>query len=220
MSVYYQDDYVTLYHGNALDETAWLTADSLIFDPPYGIAWKKGTNRRAKSYAHFGIANDSDTAIRDAVLELWGAKPSATFGSWRAAFPPYTQVLVRRKPVDAGVVGSVTGWRNDTELVFLNGQWPKRNAFASSVLTSDGSIHGYLKGHPHGKPTPIMQSIVDNAPGVIADPTAGGGATLVAAASLGRQAIGVELEERYCELIAKRLSQQAFDFTDLEEATG
>lgn len=209
---YYHDDLVTLYHGDCLDMSAWLDADTLIFDPPYGIAWKKNTNKKAKSYAHDGIANDSDTAVRDSVLALWGDKPSATFGSWRASFPAHRQVLVWRKPIDAGLVGSVTGWRNDTELVFLNGAWPKRNAHASSVLTSDGSMHAYLSGHPHSKPIPIMQALVENAPGVIADPTAGSGATAVAAASLGRRAIAVELDERYCELIAKRLSQQAFDF--------
>lgn len=212
MRPYYEDDLVTLYHGDCLEVAEWLEADSLVFDPPYGIGWKKGTNRKSKSYAHAGIRNDETTAIRDKVLEQWGDRPSATFGSWRAAFPPFKQVLVWRKPIDAGVVGSTTGWRNDTELIFLNGAWPRRNAASSSVLATDGSIHAYLSGHPHAKPTAIMQALVDPAPGVIADPTAGGGATLVAAASLGRRAVGVELEEANCELIAKRLSQQAFDF--------
>jgi site-specific DNA-methyltransferase (adenine-specific) len=209
---YYQDDLVSLYHGDCLEVTEWLTADTLVTDPPYGIAWKLGQNKRAKSAAHAGIVNDQDTSTRDAALSAWGEKPAAVFGSWRAPFPQAKQTLVWRKPVDAGVVGSVTGFRLDTELIFLTGNWPKRNATDSSVLTTDGGKNAYLFGHPHGKPVALMQQIITRTEGLIADPFAGGGSTLVAASSLGRRAIGVEIDEAYCELIAKRLGQQAFDF--------
>lgn len=69
--------------------------------------------------------------------------------------------------------------------------------------------------HPTPKPVGLMEVLVGKTVGAVADPFAGSGATLVAARNLGRQCIGVELEERYCELIVKRLSQQAFDFSDL-----
>jgi site-specific DNA-methyltransferase (adenine-specific) len=217
MSLYYEDEYVQLHHGDCRAIRGWTNADVLVTDPPYGIGWKKGANRAAGSKAHEGIANDHDTAVRDEVLELWGDRPAAIFGSWRASVPPgVRQTLVWRKPVDAGVVGSVTGFRNDTELIFLTGQWPKRNAERSSVLTTDSNKNAYLNGHPHAKPVKLMATLIESTSGVIADPFAGSGSTLVAAREQGRRAIGVELDEAYCELIALRLSQQAFDFTTLE----
>jgi DNA modification methylase len=214
---YYEDDLVTLYHGDCLEITEWLSADVLVTDPPYGIAWKthgtkRASVRRANIKPHAGIRNDLDTSYRDEVLARFGDKPGAVFGSWRAGFPDRAQTLVWRKPVDAGVVGSVTGFRNDTELIFLTGRWPKQDSKWSSVITTDLGMHSYLNGHPHAKPVPLMQKLIEATRGTIADPFAGSGSTLVAAASLGRAAIGTELEERYCELIAKRLSQQAFNF--------
>lgn len=221
MSLFYEDEYVELHHGDCRAVRGWTRADVLVTDPPYGIGWKLGENRAAKSKRHDGILNDDDTSARDTALELWGDRPSAVFGSWRAPFPAdVRQTLVWRKPKDAGVVGSTTGFRNDTELIFLRGGWPKRTSEWSSVLETDTGMHTYLNGHPHSKPVALIMRLIDAAPpGVIADPFAGSGSTLIAARNLGRKAIGVEVEERYCDLIVKRLSQQAFDFTALEGAS-
>lgn len=220
MSLYYSDDFVTLHHGDCREITDWLTADVLVTDPPYGIGWKKGENRAAGSRKHAGIVNDQDTRARDDVLTLWGQRPAAIFGSFYAPPPAgVRQWLVYRKPNDAGVVGSVTGWRRDTEPIFLTGDWPKRNARWSSVLESRSSQIGGANGpaarygHPHAKPLDLMELLVAAAPaGAIADPFAGSGSTLFAAKLQGRRGIGVEIDERYCEITAQRLSQDALPF--------
>ena len=208
MKAYYEDDLVQLFHGDCREVTAWLEADVLVTDPPYGIGWSKSNNRAAKSKAHAGIANDADTSARDTALEMWGSGPAVVFGTWAEQVPGARQTVVWRKPVDAGVVGSTTGYRRDTELVFLVGEWPVRTSAWSSVIATDGGKARYLNGHPHAKPDHLMQTLIDRCPpGVIADPFAGSGSTLTAAKQLGRRAVGVELDEAYCELAARRLAQ-------------
>jgi len=215
MTPYYDHGGVTLYHGDCREITDWLSADVLVTDPPYGIGWCRSLNRRRASQAHAGIANDGDTAARDEVLETWGLRPAVVFGSLYAPFPDgHVQALVWRKPGDAGVVGSVTGFRRDVELIFLVGEWPKREVRWSSVLDSGmrmvGGSHSPAGryGHPHAKPVDVMEQLIAACPaGVVADPFAGSGSTLVAARHQGRAAIGVEIDERYCEVIARRLDQ-------------
>jgi DNA modification methylase len=219
MNPYYQDDQVTLYHGDCLEIDVWLAADVLVTDPPYGIGWEHhpgghGTASKTKVIKHAGIANDDDTTTRDGVLRLWGyEKPAIVFGSHKANYPAgVSQTLTWKKPVDAGLVGSTIGYRKDTELIFLRGNHIRRNPSRSSVLESKGGMHRYLSGHPHAKPVSIMEILVEWTEGVVADPFAGSGSTLIAARNLGRKAVGVELEERYCEIIARRLDQMALDF--------
>jgi site-specific DNA-methyltransferase (adenine-specific) len=58
------------------------------------------------------------------------------------------------------------------------------------------------------KPVPLMRRLLPMTTGTILDPFMGSGSTLVAAKSLGRKSIGIEIEERYCEIAAQRCAQE------------
>lgn len=222
---YYTDERVTLWHGDCREHTAWLAAHVLVTDPPYGREWSQGggmTNGsgRGRNAPHAGIAGDGDTATRDSALTKWGtAKPGVVFGD--LLIPPpagAVQALIYAKSLDAGVRGARGRFRRDVEAIYLVGAWPAGVGGRSSILRTNGLIAGprgvaTRAGHPHAKPLDVMETLIDACPpGVIADPFAGSGSTLIAARNLGRAAVGVEIDEAHCELIAKRLSQGSFDF--------
>jgi hypothetical protein len=219
---YYQDDSVTLYHGDCLEVSAWLEADVLVTDPPYGRGWRQGhlKGHSGNSDAGSGIANDDSTFVRDAALDRWGARPAIVFGD--LMLPPPSQnklTCVYRKSPETGLRGAIGGVRRDAEAIYLIGPWASGIGGRSSVFATGRQIAGAngliasSGGHPHTKPGDVMEQLVQLCPpGVIADPFAGSGSTLVAARNMGRRAIGVELEERYCELVARRLDQMCLDF--------
>lgn len=225
---YYQDDHVTLYHGDCLEITEWLAADVLVTDPPYG-SFDLGANPRggygrrqdpqgrgskhAPRIAGQGasIANDRDTSVRDEVLSNWQARgPALVFGSPRMVDPPgeWADRLVwdKKRP---GMNGGP--WRYRHESIYVSTGFLRANNAAVSIIEAWPD----QLDHIHAKPLALMTRLIAAAPeGTIADPFAGSGSTLVAAKQLGRKAIGVELEERYCEIAARRLCQDVLDFGD------
>ena len=218
---YYQDDLVTLYHGDCRDVTDWLAADVLVTDPPYGIAWQHkdgwtnadgGGGHRSSGNA-LSIANDTDASVRDEALALWGNRLALVFGDILRHVPTKAvHALFYAKSADAGIRGARAGRRKDVEAIFMLGPWPVGVGGESSILRSGGRVAGprgmaLRAGHPHAKPLDVLEELIALAPGTVADPFVGSGSTLIAAKHSGRSAIGVELEERYCELTAKRLSQ-------------
>jgi DNA modification methylase len=199
---YYQDDMVTLYHGDCLEITDWLQADVLVTDPPYGMNY-------ASRYSGHSVIGDDSTQTRDAALAIWGSKPALVFGSWRNPRPARVEtVLVWDKGEEAALGHPV--WWSAYEEITVHGKGfsgPRR----PNVIRQDGLRRGGIarkdSGHPTPKPVSLLEQLIAYCPGVIADPFAGSGSTLIAARNLQRKAIGVEIDERYCEVIANRLAQ-------------
>ena len=207
---YYSDSSVTLYHGDCREVTAWLEADVLVTDPPYGY------NHASNWVGEFKgrrIANDLDLSARDDVLTTWGHRPALVFGSWRMPKPVGTHtVLTWDKGLASGMGDLSVPWKPNTEEVYVIGKGFAGHRDSSVLRASVVTWASKGREHPNMKPVGLMQQLIAKTVGTIADPFAGSGSTLVAAKQLGRRAIGVELDERYCEIAARRLGQGVIDF--------
>lgn len=217
MEPYYQDDQVTLYHGDCLTITEWVSADLLLTDPPYGKDQKQG-NLHPESYRKHNDASaihgDKDCMVRDAMLALWGDRRAIVFGDLRLPPAGAKQVLVYAKPDDAGVRGATAGFRRDAEGISLLGPWSSSIGGRSSVLRTRVSMVSGAQGlsassgHRMAKPLDVLTELLRAVPDaqVVADPFAGTGSVLLAARAMGLRAIGVEIEEKYAKRAANRLS--------------
>ena len=220
MKPYFEDEFVTLFHGDCLEVTEWLSADVLVTDPPYGIRVSQYANskkRFTKRPEFDAVKNDDSTEARDAALNLWGKGPAIVFGSWRMPRPVNTKHRLIWHKTKSSPGMSSAPWFSAEEEIYIIGQGFTGKAEQNVYQTHEARMNKYglpaQLGHPTPKPVGLMERLIDKCPnGVIADPFAGSGATLLAARNLGRKVIGVELEEKYCELMAKRLSQQTFQF--------
>ena len=207
---YFQNDFVTLYHGDCLEITEWLDADVLVTDPPYGMAYKSNRKKELEK-----IVGDSNLEVRNTALQMWGDKPALVFGTWKVERPKNTrQLIVWDKRGGAGFSGDLKmPWADITEEIYVLGSgWlgPRVPAIYSVPTMPSAN----RPNHPTPKPSGLMERLLGHIDSskVLADPFAGSGATLLAARNLNRKIIGVEVVEQYCEIIANRLSQQAFDF--------
>jgi site-specific DNA-methyltransferase (adenine-specific) len=206
---YYQDEQVTLYHGDCREVTEWLAADVLVTDPPYGIAYQSNSRRISLRRS---ISGDADTSLRDTALEMWGDRPAAVFGTWRRPYPVGTVAKLVWDTKGALGMGDITlPWKPSHQEIYILGRgWRGRRGTDVIVCPPVQSLGYNGRLHPHQKPTALMGHFIERAPdGVITDPFAGSGSTLVVAKQLGRHAIGVEVEESDCEIAAQRLEQGA-----------
>jgi site-specific DNA-methyltransferase (adenine-specific) len=225
MSVYWEGDGITLYHGDFRENSEWFGADVLVTDPPYGIAYESNMNRdRRNQKLGRAIVGDNDVLLRDFMLEVWDdldgrfrvERPAIVFGRWDIPRPPsaHTRLIWDKGTVGMGDL-SIPWGRTDEE-IYIIGQGFAGPRSGSIIRAHLNSMARDRPNHPTPKPVPLMETLIAKCPpGTIADPFAGSGSTLVAAKLQGRRAIGVELEERYCEIAARRLLQDGLPFEDV-----
>ena len=230
MKPYYEDaaSGIVIYHGDCRELLPELKADVVVTDPPYGIALGAAFVRRAGREVGNGAGgwNESEDpfewmALLAPTVEFFAAfqdrrrgadaenaARAAGFEPWHKFYlvkqaPPPTprptfvsaveEALIARRP---GAKWHGTGYEPNAWI----GLTPNRRDEAQ---------------HPTQKPVEPMQRLVRClAPpsGAVLDPFAGSGTTIVAAKLEGRRAIGIEIEERYCEIAAKRLAQSVLRF--------
>jgi hypothetical protein len=163
------------------------------------------------------VVGDSSTKIRDDVLARWGDDgPALVFGRWNMPRPAGVRARLIWDKTPCGFMGDLgMPWGAAEEEIYVIGSGFQGSPRVANILRYPTLMSNDARrpDHPTPKPVPLMMHLIERTPALlIADPFAGSGTTLVAASHLGRRAVGVEIEERYCEILAGRLSQQTFVF--------
>jgi len=204
-SPYYEKDGVTIYHGNCSEFMPQINADVMLTDPPYGINYKSGWSGKLDRSIH----GDKNTMLRDSILNCWD-KSALVFGTWRRPRPNQTRMVLIWDTKGALGMGDLTlPWKPSHQEIYVIGS-EFNGKRTSDVLTfapvQSMAVNG--RKHPHEKPVALLRELINKCNGnVIFDPFCGSGSTLVAAKLEGRRAVGIEIEEKYCEIAASRLRQ-------------
>ncbi len=215
MKPYYDHGGIQIFHGDCREVLPSISADVLVSDPPYGIKFSSSWEGK---YTGNNIAGDCSTVLRNEILDAWGDKPAIVFGHWRQAIPARTvALLVWNKGIHVGMGNLAIPWKPNHEFIFILGGGFSGHR-GSGVLDFPAMSPNFVdQWHPTEKPEGLLKELVGKCPpGTVIDPFMGSGTTLRAAKELGRRAIGIEIEERYCEIAAKRLSQEVFDFQEVQ----
>lgn len=220
MKPYYRDDWATVYHGDCREILPQLEpVDLVLTDPPYGVNLgkhggakdKRSRELRRQAYASYDDTPENyDSIIAptiSACLEI--ADRCAVFGCapniWKLPAPDalggvYVPAAVGRCP---------WGFQNLAPVLFYGTAPNLRLGAKHTTIRGSGGIESVE--HPCPKPLPWMTWLVGlcSLPGeTILDPFMGSGTTLRAAKDLKRKSIGIEIEEKYCEIAVKRLRQE------------
>jgi DNA modification methylase len=235
MTPYYEDDAVTIYHGDTLDVLAEMAGvvDAVVTDPPYASGSRteaskssSGAMLRAGRFADRPIELDQMTttgfvwlmrAVGQGCRDLLPDGGSfVSFIDWRQ-WPNLVGALetcnyrVQGMVVwDKGSMGLGNGFRAQHELICHASK-----GVPNIYDRGKGNVLRHPRQEPTDHPSPkpeilmaqLIQVVTPDA-GTVLDPFMGSGTTLLAAKSYGRRAIGIECEERYCEIAARRCAQE------------
>jgi len=201
---YYEHAGITIFHGDCREILPTLPkVDLMLTDPPYGINAARTRNSQKWGWSDFDVTGwDIVRAGREAIeLSVSCGTNAIVWGG--NYFSDYLPASSKWLIWDKGQSGFSLA---DAELAWCSfGGAVRRILLPRAIALRDG------KKHPTQKPIAVIAWAINQAPDpshTILDPFMGSGTTLVAAKQLGRSAIGIEIEEKYCEIAAKRLSQE------------
>ena len=209
MKPYYDSDGITIYHGDCRDVLPSLPkVDLVLTDYPYGNMTDYGAYEDTKENLVCLIKDTMPLILSQSDVSLIACGIANVF-----YFPSPKWILSWHwQHTNSG--SSHWGFNNWQPILAYGDDPYLKNGLGrrqDCCPYSQRQIER-LEGHPCPKPLDIWRWFLlrgsINATDLILDPFMGSGTTLRAAKDLGRKAIGIEIEERYCEIAAKRMSQQ------------
>ena len=223
MKPYFQDESVTIYHGDCRDVLPTLgKVDLVLTDPPYGIGDSANqstdsrgdrTGNRAGGANTWHLPSEWDAELT--LPDFGDGQLIAWFGHWRkrtdveAKYGRARCEIIWAKDTHVGPP-CPAAMRDERMWVFGPSFIPRR--FETTVWDVPIIPTWSHRHHKNEKPVGLLKRALLWLPGeTILDPFMGSGTTLRAAKDLNRKAIGIEIEERYCEIAAKRMSQLAMN---------
>lgn len=208
MKPYYEEPGIAIYHGNSLEIVKDLPVpDIILTDPPYGInyqsAWRTEWQRKDKIQGDDAFPQWIFGGLRfNMAMFVW-----CRWDQMRTFPMPKSFIVWDKGNHSMGDLEHEFGRRWEG-CAFYPGQYHEFKKRPVDLIIANRINPADLK-HPNEKPTEALTPLIDSHVGeLILDPFMGSGTTLRAAKDLGRKAIGIEIEEKYCEIAAKRLRQE------------
>lgn len=229
MEPYYSHGGIEIYHGDCMEILPHVRdVDAVITDPPYGIDFQSA--RRSEAERLDKVTNDGLPFVWwlfGAAKVMCDSSPLLCFCRWdvQEAFRSSiewsgldvrSQIIWNRGVHGLGDLNGQAAPQHDVIWFARKGDYEFPGGRPKSVLTSMRVTPDNLM-HPNEKPVALIAHLMrmyTNPGDVVFDPFLGSGTSVEAAKQTDRQLIGIEIEEKYCEIAAKRLSQEVLDFKD------